>query len=100
MAKQSERKPRMMLDRERAMYWYNMGLNDKQIAEKCDVGKQAVYTWRTQMCLPPNARIRRVRKMSSLDWNAIQARKHGVTYGQWMTPAFETERERLLKEKY
>jgi len=100
MAKQvTVRKPRVMLDCERAMHWYNMGLIDREIAEKCGVGRKAVTDWRTRTCLPPNATIH-VKKVSMtlLDWDAAQARKHGVTYGEWKSPAFEAERDRLLKK--
>lgn len=101
MAKRgSDRKPRVMLDYERAMHWYNMGMIDREIAEKCGVARQAVVNWRTRTCLPPNA-TKRGRKVSMtlLEWDAVQARKHGVTYGEWRSPAFEAERDRLLKEK-
>lgn len=97
----SPRKPRVMLDPDRAMHWYNMGMNDREIAEKLGAGRNAVANWRTKACLPPNA-TKRVNKvtMTLLDWDAAQARKHGVTYGEWRSSAFEAERDRLLKEKY
>ena len=93
-----ERKPRVMLDQERAMHWYNMGLNDREIAEKCGVRRQSVVNWRTKTLLPPNAtkRVKRV-SMTPLDWDACQARKHGVTYGEWRSPRFEAERDKLMK---
>ena len=95
-----ERKRRVVLDCDRAMHWYNMGMNDREIAEKCDVGKNAVALWRTRNLLPPNvARRKAVIKLTPLEWDAVQAREHGVTYGEWASPAFAEERSRLLKEK-
>lgn len=93
----SQRKPRVMLDQGRAMHWYDMGLNDREIAEKCGVRRQSVVNWRTKTLLPPNA-TKRVNPITPLNWDAVQARKHGVTYGEWRSPAFEAERDRLLKK--
>ena len=101
MAKRGiDRKRYMVLDYDRAMHWYNMGMNDREIAEKCDVGKNAVSLWRTRNLLPPNVARRKVNlKLTLLEWDSVQAREHGVTYGEWASPAFAEERSRLLKEK-
>ena len=101
MEKQGSGRPRKFLDCDRAMYWYNMGLNDREISEKCGVGRKTVAAWRAKKMLPTKAQKRAKKDtMSLLKWDSVQARKHGVTYGEWVSPAFKAERERLLKEKY
>ncbi len=87
-----------MLDCERAMRFYRMGLNDNEIAERCSVRRQAVANWRCRSCLPSNS-SKPARKITPLEWEAVQARKHGVTYGEWRSPAFKAERKRLLEEE-
>ncbi len=94
------RKPSATLDCERAMRFYRLGMIDREIAQRCGVSSQAVANWRCRSCLPSNAaRPTGTAIITPLDWDAAQARKHGVTYGEWRGPAFESERERLLEDK-
>lgn len=69
------------LDREYALYVYNQGYTDEQIADRLGSNVRAVERWRKFMGLEKNERSRE--NLSKLERDAIAARKAGLTYGQY-----------------
>ena len=78
---------RIMLDHEFAMELYRRGLADAEIAKKSGVRSGAVCKWRNKLGLPPNKAKRR-RKLSSLSSDAAEARRQGLTYGQYKAQSY------------
>ena len=69
------------LDKEYALYVYNQGCTDDQIADRLGSNVRAVERWRKSMGLEKNERSRE--NLSKLERDAIAARKAGMTYGQY-----------------
>ena len=78
---------RIMLDHEFAMELYSRGLTDAEIAKQSGVLSGAVCRWRNKLGLPPNKAKRR-RKLSSLSSDAAEARRLGLTYGQYKAQSY------------
>ena len=78
---------RIMLDHEFAMELYRHGLTDAEIAKQSGVYAKTVGKWRNRMGLPPNKAKRR-RKLSSLSSDAAEARRLGLTYGQYKAQSY------------
>ncbi|BAK99724.1 hypothetical protein OBV_25260 [Oscillibacter valericigenes Sjm18-20] len=66
-----------------AMELFRDGKRDFEIAEECNVSKYAVQRWRARNGFLSNKR-KPHDEMSGLALTALAARKHGMTYGQWM----------------
>lgn len=85
------------INEDAAMELYKSGKRDFEIAEECNVSKYAVQRWRARNGLLPNKR-KPPEEMSSLVMTALAARRHGMTYGQWMSmrrdrrEAYESEK--------
>ena len=73
---------RIMIDHEFAMELYRRGLTDAEIAKQSGVLSGAVQKWRNKLGLPPNKEKRR-EKLSPLARDAMEARRQGLTYGQY-----------------
>ena len=78
---------RILLDHEFAMELYRRGLTDAEIAKQSGVLSGAVCRWRNKLGLPPNKAKRR-RKLSSLSSDAAEARRLGLTYGQYKAQSY------------
>ena len=78
---------RIMLDHEFAMELYLHGLADAEIAKQSGVRSGAVCKWRNKLGLPPNKEKRRG-KLSSLARDAMEARRLGLTYGQYKAQSY------------
>ena len=74
-----------VLDLALAKQLYGMGLPDREIAHCCGVSVSTVLRWRHSLGLPPNYDFDRATgPMEQLTIDAIAARKHGLSYGQYM----------------
>ena len=78
---------RIMLDHEFAMELYRRGLTDAEIAKQSGVYVKTVGRWRNKMGLPPNEAKRRG-KLSPLASDAMEARRLGLTYGQYKAQSY------------
>ena len=79
---------RIMLDHEFAMELYSRGLTDAEIAKQSGVYVKTVSKWRNRMGLPANKKRRL--KMSPLARDAVEARRLGLTYGQYKAQSYES----------
>ena len=77
---------RIMLDHEFAMELYRRGLTDAEIAKQSGVYVKTVGKWRNRMGLPANKKRRL--KMSPLARDAMEARRLGLTYGQYKAQSY------------
>ena len=77
---------RIMLDHEFAMELYRRGLTDAEIAKQSGVRSGAVCKWRNKLGLPANKKRRL--KMSPLAHDAMEARRLGLTYGQYKAQSY------------
>ena len=77
---------RIMLDREFAMELYRRGLTDAEIAKQSGVYVKTVGKRRNRMGLPANKKRRL--KMSPLARDAAEARRLGLTYGQYKAQSY------------
>ena len=77
---------RIMLDHEFAMELYRRGLTDAEIAKQSGVYVKTVGKWRNRMGLPANKKRRL--KMSPLARDAAEARRLGLTYGQYKAQSY------------
>ena len=78
---------RIMIDHEFAMELYRRGLTDAEIAKQSGVLSGAVQKWRNKLGLPPNKAKRR-EKLSPLARDAMEARRLGLTYGQYKAQSY------------
>ena len=78
---------RILLDHEFAMELYRRGLTDAEIAKQSGVLSGAVQKWRNKLGLPPNKAKRRG-KLSPLTRDAMEARRLGLTYGQYKAQSY------------
>lgn len=78
---------RIMIDHEFAMELYRRGLTDAEIAKQSGVLSGAVQKWRNKLGLPPNKAKRR-EKLSPLARDAMEARRQGLTYGQYKAQSY------------
>ena len=78
---------RILLDHEFAMELYRRGLTDAEIAKQSGVLSGAVQKWRNKLGLPPNKAKRR-EKLSPLARDAMEARRQGITYGQYKAQSY------------
>ena len=96
MAPQFNRRKR--IDNEKAMELYNRGLCDPDVAEKLGVSRDAVREWRKRNGLeghkaPPKPKKEKQKTYScNLVKMAVEARKHGMSYGQYMAMRYEKSR--------
>ena len=79
---------RKLLDKELALQLYNEGRCDREIAADCGVAERTVGDWRRKMKLPSHPDPRKKEEASSphrstLSQDALEARKRGMTYGQY-----------------
>ena len=77
---------RILLDHEFAMELYRRGLTDAEIAKQSGVYVKTVGKWRNRMGLPANKKRRL--KMSPLARDAMEARRLGLTYGQYKAQSY------------
>ena len=77
---------RIMLDHEFAMELYRRGLTDAEIAKQSGVYVGTVSKWRNKLGLPANKKRRL--KMSPLAHDAMEARRLGLTYGQYKAQSY------------
>lgn len=82
-----EQKKKRFLDQEYAMMRYKEGATDQEIAQEDDVCKDTVSAFRKRNSLPPNRKKpekqKPGRKLSPLTRDAVEARRQGLTYGQY-----------------
>ena len=78
---------RILLDHEFAMELYRHGLTDTEIAKQSGVRSGAVCKWRNKLGLPPN-KAKRLGKLSPLARDAMEARRLGLTYGQYKAQSY------------
>ena len=80
---------------------YGIGLPDREIAHCCGVSASTVLRWRHAHGLRPNPEMARATgPEEQLTIDAVAARTHGMTYGQYIAqkPALlEAERRRRKK---
>lgn len=77
---------RRYLDTDKARELYDIGYCDQQIADICNVSREAVSTWRRRNGLVGHSVLYKAveeKRESTLIELAIEARKHGMTYGQY-----------------
>ena len=77
---------RILLDHDLAMELYPRGLTDAEIATQSGVYVKTVGKWRNRMGLPANKKRRL--KMSPLARDAAEARRLGLTYGQYKAQSY------------
>ena len=77
---------RIMLDHEFAMELYSHGLTDSEIAKQIGVRSETVCKWRNKLGLPANKKHRL--KMPPLARDAMEARRLGLTYGQYKAQSY------------
>ena len=79
---------RRNLNTELARALYDDGYCDQQIADYCGVAKETVSKWRRNNNLPghkaPVVEVGKPKKPSTLVELEAEARRHGLTYGQYM----------------
>lgn len=78
---------RRYLDTDKARRLYDKGYADQQIADACDVSRDTVREWRKRNNLtghktPYKPKSKKKRKLTLTEM-AVEARKHGMTYGQY-----------------
>lgn len=82
---------------------YGMGLPDREIAHCCGVSVSTVLRWRQAHGLRPNPEMARATgPEEQLTIDAIAARKHGMSYGQYMVQKpqiLEAERRKRQKKR-
>ena len=69
-----------------AWYHYEAGETDAEIAEACGVSVSTVQNWRKRNSLTSNqawAEVKKRRKLTQLEQDAIAARAAGMTYGEY-----------------
>lgn len=72
------------IDEAKCWSLYNAGKTDLEIATECGLHINTVNSWRKRNGLPVNrGAARRRRKLTQLEKDAIEARKAGMTYGQY-----------------
>lgn len=78
---------RRYLDTAKAIKLYDKGYCDQQIADVCDVAIDTVREWRRRTGLPghktPYKPKKKKNQKPTLVETAVEARKHGMTYGQY-----------------
>lgn len=72
------------LDRDLALRLYYEGRTDEEIASECDVVTQTIERWRREIGLAPNVKPKRKAPMSKLAIAVAEARRRGLSYGQYM----------------
>lgn len=80
-------KKQRFLDKERARELYDIGYCDQQIADLCDVSREAVRCWRKKQKLPSHKALYKEpekKRESTLIEFAAEAKSHGMSYGQYM----------------
>ena len=75
-------KRHVVLNGDLAMDAYVKGKTDAEIARICSVRVETARAWRKRMGLDPNTKPKR-RELTPLERDAIEARKRGMTYGQY-----------------
>ena len=77
---------RKCLDTERAKELYDKGYCDQQIADICGVSRDAVNVWRRKNKLVGHKAPHKEKKKkeSTLVEMAVEAKKHGMSYGEYM----------------
>lgn len=84
---EEKRKKKKFLNQEYAMMRYNEGATDIEIAEETGVSKCTVALLRKRHLLPANSKKEQKpkteRKLSPLVRDAVEARRQGLTYGQY-----------------
>lgn len=84
---EEKRKKKKFLNQEYAMMRYNEGATDNEIAEETGVSKCTVALFRKRHLLPTNSKKEQKpkteRKLSPLARDAVEARRQGLTYGQY-----------------
>ena len=79
---------------------YKMGLPDREIAHCCGVSETTVRRWRHSLGLPPNYNFDRARgPEEQLTIDAVAAKAHGLSYGQYIALKPKILLERALKKK-
>ena len=82
-----EQKKKRFLNQEYAMMRYKEGATDQEIAQETGVCKHTVSAFRKRNFLPPNRKKpekqKTERKLSPLSRDAVEARRQGLTYGQY-----------------
>lgn len=84
------------LDEKKAFEYYKAGKTDAEIAEDCGVCRETVKNWRKRNGLTLN-RTKGVREKSNLtplERDAIEARKLGLTYGQYKAGQYLAQQKR------
>ena len=84
---EEKRKKKRFLNQEYAMMRYKEGATDQEIAEETGVSRDTVALFRKRNLLPPNRKKaekpKPERKLSTLARDAVEARRQGLTYGQY-----------------
>ena len=82
-----EQKKKRFLNQEYAMMRYKEGATDQEIAQETGVCKYTVSAFRKRHLLPANSKKEQKpkteRKLSPLIRDAVEARRQGLTYGQY-----------------
>ena len=80
-------KQKRFLNQKYAMMRYKEGATDQEIAEETGVCKETVALFRKRNFLPPNRKKvekqKPERKLSPIARDNAEARKHGMSYGQY-----------------
>ena len=77
---------RKFLDQELAFELYDKGYCDQDIADRCGVGRECISRWRRRNGLPGHhvyIRDKKEKHKSTIVELSAEARKHGMTYGQY-----------------
>lgn len=92
---------KVFLNYDLALALYNEGNTDAEIAEIAGTCVETVGNWRRDLNLEPNRKKKQARHLSRLEQCAVDARKAGMTYGQYMAqfyvPGTEVRRRRHVK---
>lgn len=94
--------PNKKLNEVRARELYDRGLSDSEIGEIMGAPRSTVATWRLRAFLPCNTKKKKAaRKLSPIAAVNAEARRRGMTYGQYAAALYEEQKraEELKKSK-
>ncbi len=87
------------IDSKRAMALYDQGLTDKAIAIRMGRSQTTISGWRGRHGLPPNKNKAHAKYIPPLVQDAIDAKKLGLSYGQYKAKQYEAKQAKKKGRK-